>query len=57
MIFFCNLDKYILSNNNEVLTVTNVQKGSDSGAFQCMSENSEGVLFKEALLKVIGMVY
>ncbi|XP_055998427.1 contactin-3-like isoform X2 [Ostrea edulis] len=46
-------NKYILSNNNEVLTVTNVQKGSDSGAFQCMSENSEGVLFKEALLKVI----
>lgn len=45
--------KYILSPDQQMLIVTNVQKGSDSGAFQCMSENSEGVLFKEALLKVI----
>lgn len=36
-----------------MLTVTDVQK-SDTGVYQCMSENSEGVLLKEAILKVIG---
>ncbi|XP_061167029.1 neurofascin-like [Saccostrea echinata] len=48
-----NTGKYILRDNNQTLIVTNVQKGLDTGAFQCMSENSEGVLLKEALLKVI----
>lgn len=46
--------KYIISENSKVLEVTDVQKGSDTGAYQCMSENSEGVLLKEAILKVIG---
>ncbi|XP_056014554.1 uncharacterized protein LOC125674199 isoform X2 [Ostrea edulis] len=46
--------KYILSDNNRVLTVTNLRRGQDSGVYQCMSENSEGVLLKEALLKVLG---
>jgi len=45
--------KYIVSENSRLLTVTNVQKPSDTGAYQCMSENSEGVLLKEAILKVI----
>ncbi|XP_062569429.1 neurofascin-like [Saccostrea cucullata] len=45
--------KYIVSSNQQMLIVTNVQKALDSGAFQCMSENSEGVLLKDALLKVI----
>lgn len=45
--------KYVLSESKKVLEVTDVQKGSDTGAFQCMSENSEGVLLKEAILKVI----
>lgn len=57
MVFFCNLEKYILSDNNRVLTVTNLRRGQDSGVYQCMSENSEGVLLKEALLKVLGIVY
>ncbi|XP_062569416.1 neural cell adhesion molecule L1-like isoform X2 [Saccostrea cucullata] len=48
-----NTGKYILSPDHVMLTVTNVQKGLDCGVFQCMSENSEGVLLKEALLKVI----
>lgn len=47
-------EKYILTKNNQVLTVTNVQT-SDAGVYQCMSENSEGVLLKEAILKVIGV--
>lgn len=46
--------KYILSENSKVLEVTDVQNGSDTGVYQCMSENSEGVLLKEAILKVIG---
>ncbi|XP_061166760.1 contactin-4-like [Saccostrea echinata] len=45
-------DKYILSPDHNTLTI-NVQKDSDTGVYQCMSENSEGVLFKEAFLKVI----
>lgn len=36
-----------------MLSVKDVQK-SDSGVYQCMSENSEGVLLKEAILKVTG---
>uniref|UniRef100_K1PXT3 Contactin-5 n=1 Tax=Magallana gigas TaxID=29159 RepID=K1PXT3_MAGGI len=44
--------KYILAENSQVLTVTDVQK-SDTGVYQCLSENSEGVLLKEAILKVI----
>lgn len=52
MNFHC-LEKYILRENNQVLTVTDVQK-SDTGVYQCMSENSEGMLLKEAILKVIG---
>ncbi|XP_065940116.1 neural cell adhesion molecule L1 isoform X2 [Magallana gigas] len=44
--------KYILAENSQVLTVTGVQK-SDTGVYQCLSENSEGVLLKEAILKVI----
>ncbi|XP_065940111.1 neural cell adhesion molecule L1-like isoform X3 [Magallana gigas] len=44
--------KYILSENSKVLTLTSVQK-SDTGVYQCMSENSEGMLLKEAILKVI----
>uniref|UniRef100_A0A8W8NE62 Ig-like domain-containing protein n=1 Tax=Magallana gigas TaxID=29159 RepID=A0A8W8NE62_MAGGI len=44
--------KYILSENSKVLSVTDVQK-SDTGVYQCMSENSEGMLLKEAILKVI----
>ena len=42
--------------NNRVLTVTDVQNMSDTGVYQCMSENSEGVLLKEAILKVNGKV-
>lgn len=42
--------------NNRVLTVTDVQNVSDTGAYQCMSENSVGVLLKEAILKVNGKV-
>ena len=42
--------------NNRVLTVTDVQNVSDTGVYQCMSENSEGVLLKEAILKVNGKV-
>ena len=53
MLFFI-VGKYIVSENGRLLTVTNVQKPSDTGAYQCMSENSEGVLLKEAILKVIG---
>lgn len=47
------LGKYILSENSKVLAVTDVQQ-SDTGVYQCMSENSEGALLKEAILKVIG---
>ena len=42
--------------NNRVLTVTDVQNVSDTGVYQCMSVNSEGVLLKEAILKVNGKV-
>nr|XP_034301630.1 contactin-1 [Crassostrea gigas] len=45
--------KYIISENSKLLEVIDVQKGSDTGTYQCMSENSEGVLLKEAILKVI----
>nr|XP_022339989.1 contactin-3-like isoform X2 [Crassostrea virginica]XP_022340078.1 contactin-3-like isoform X2 [Crassostrea virginica]XP_022340171.1 contactin-3-like isoform X2 [Crassostrea virginica] len=48
--------KYIVSENSRVLTVTDVQTPSDTGAYQCMSENSEGVLLKEAILKVMGIL-
>eukprot|EP00105_Crassostrea_gigas_P012965 XP_011429133.1 PREDICTED: V-set and immunoglobulin domain-containing protein 10-like [Crassostrea gigas] len=43
--------KYLLGENSQVLSFKDVQK-SDSGVYQCMSENSEGVLLKEAILKV-----
>lgn len=46
--------KYTLSENSKVLQITDVQKGSDTGAYQCLSENSEGVLLKEAILNAIG---
>ncbi|XP_052685224.1 neural cell adhesion molecule L1-like [Crassostrea angulata] len=45
-------EKYILTENSKSLTVIDVQK-SDTGVYQCMSENSEGVLLKEAILNVI----
>eukprot|EP00105_Crassostrea_gigas_P019109 XP_011437466.1 PREDICTED: uncharacterized protein LOC105335338 [Crassostrea gigas] len=45
-------EKYNIKKDNQVLTVTDVQK-SDTGVYQCLSENSEGVLLKEAILKVI----
>eukprot|EP00105_Crassostrea_gigas_P025425 XP_011446010.1 PREDICTED: uncharacterized protein LOC105341278 [Crassostrea gigas] len=44
--------KYILTENSKALTVIDVQK-SNTGVYQCMSENSEGVLLKEAILNVI----
>lgn len=53
LFLFIFLGKYILSENSKVLTLTSVQK-SDTGVYQCMSENSEGMLLKEAILKVIG---
>nr|XP_022337747.1 neural cell adhesion molecule L1-like isoform X1 [Crassostrea virginica] len=43
---------YILSQSSRHLTVTNVQV-DDTGIYQCLSKNSEGVLLKEAILKVI----
>lgn len=53
---WCTLTgKYIVKEDNEVLTVTDVHK-SDTGVYQCMSENSEGVLLKEAILKVIDQI-
>ncbi|KAK3087670.1 hypothetical protein FSP39_008976 [Pinctada imbricata] len=45
--------KYSLSNDKKVLTVKDVKKGVDTGNFQCESHNSEGMLFKDAFLKVI----
>ncbi|XP_065941031.1 neural cell adhesion molecule L1-like [Magallana gigas] len=45
-------EKYILTENSKALTVIDVQK-SDTGVYQCVSENSEGVLLKEAILNVI----
>lgn len=42
-----------MGENSQVLSFKDVQK-SDSGVYQCMSENSEGVLLKEAILKVTG---
>lgn len=42
-----------MGENSQVLSLKDVQK-SDSGVYQCMSENSEGVLLKEAILKVTG---
>lgn len=45
-------EKYNFKKDNQVLTVTNVEK-SETGVYQCLSENSEGVLLKEAILKVI----
>lgn len=42
-----------MGENSQVLSLKDVQK-SDSGVYQCMSENSEGVLLKEATLKVTG---
>lgn len=53
LFLFIFVGKYILSENSKVLTLTSVQK-SDTGVYQCMSENSEGMLLKEAILKVIG---
>uniref|UniRef100_A0A8W8NA32 Ig-like domain-containing protein n=1 Tax=Magallana gigas TaxID=29159 RepID=A0A8W8NA32_MAGGI len=50
-----NRETYHLTENSQVLTVTNVQK-SDTGVYQCISENSEGVLLKEAILKVIDQI-
>ncbi|XP_062574000.1 hemicentin-1-like [Saccostrea cucullata] len=47
-----NREKYTLKDNNKVLTVFNVHN-TDSGVYQCLSENSEGVMLKEAILKVI----
>lgn len=44
--------KNMLREKSQVLTVNNVQT-SDTGVYQCMSENSEGVLLKEAILQVI----
>lgn len=42
-----------MTENSKALTVIDVQK-SNTGVYQCMSENSEGVLLKEAILNVIG---
>ena len=50
------IGKYILFDNNSVLTVTDVQNVSDTGVYQCMSENSVGVLLEEAILMVNGKV-
>lgn len=46
------LVKYLLRENNQVLTLSNVQWSSDTGVYQCMSKNSEGVLLKEAILNI-----
>ena len=48
--------KYLISDDQKELTIMDVAKGQggDTGSYQCSSENSVGILFKDAFLSVIG---
>lgn len=52
--------EYLVSQDMKELTVLDVMKATSArpgstGSYQCVSENSEGMIFKDAFLAVIGM--